>query len=74
MSRPTTKRAKLTALISRKTGAKVEALQRQLGWQPHTIRAEISHLRKSGLIVTCNAAPGGSTYKAQHPAAVGDEV
>lgn len=72
MFKPTTKRAQLTALISRKSGARIEALQRQLNWQPHTIRAEISRLRKSGLIVTCNTAPGGSIYKARHPAAVSD--
>ncbi|MEL7180608.1 MAG: DUF3489 domain-containing protein [Pseudomonadota bacterium] len=51
MTKPITKRAQLAKLISRKSGATIETLQKQLAWQPHTIRAEISRLRKSGLAV-----------------------
>lgn len=74
MTRPKTKRVKLATLISRKSGASIEILQTQLGWQPHTIRAEISRLRKSGLTVTCTANAGRSVYKARQPAPVSSEA
>ncbi|MFK7875154.1 MAG: DUF3489 domain-containing protein [Paracoccaceae bacterium] len=65
MSKPNSKRALLTKMIGRKSGATIEALQEQLNWQPHTIRAEISRLRKTGLIVTHSNSTKGSVYKAQ---------
>jgi predicted ArsR family transcriptional regulator len=60
-----TKRTHLAKLISRKSGATVVTLQNQLGWQPHTIRAEISRLRKSGLVVICTSSANGSIYRTQ---------
>lgn len=72
MPKAETKRAKLTALLNRKSGASIDTLQKQLNWQPHTIRAEISRLRQSGLIVTCNATSNGSVYKAQQAAPESD--
>ena len=74
MTKPKTKRDKLTTLISRKSGANIETLQKQLGWQPHTIRAQISRLRKSGLVVTCTANGACSVYKALQVAPVSSEV
>ncbi len=65
MTKPTTKRAQLTKLISRKSGATIDTLQKQLAWQPHTIRAEISRLRKGGLHVICTASTKGPTYQLQ---------
>lgn len=38
-------------LLSRCNGATTAQLQRQLGWQPHTVRAAISRLRSSGLSI-----------------------
>lgn len=70
MPKSETKRAKLAALISRRSGASVKTLQKQLDWQPHTIRAEISRLRKGGLVVTCNTTSGSSVYKAQQAALI----
>ena len=68
--KPQSKRAQLAKMISRKPGATIEAMQKQLDWQPHTIRAEISRLRRTGLVVTCTAAAKGSVYKAKaHPMA-----
>lgn len=70
---PKTKRALLAQLLNRKSGASINALQDQLGWQPHTIRAEISRIRKSGLIVTCAPSPKGAVYRAQaQPVALAD--
>ncbi len=74
MPKSETKRAILTTLVSRKSGASIALIQKQLGWQPHTIRAEISRLRKSGLVVTCTTNAGGSVYKARQPAPVSSEV
>lgn len=65
MSKPDTKRAKLNALLVRKSGATIETLKKQLGWQPHTIRAEISRLRKGGLTVTRRSSSSGSVYTAR---------
>ena len=62
---PSTKRAKLVELLSRAYGARLTILQKQLDWQPHTVRAEISRLRKTGLVVTCTPGSNGSVYKAQ---------
>lgn len=41
----------LRQLLSRRHGATPSQIQTQLGWQPHTIRAAISRLRRSGLSV-----------------------
>lgn len=41
----------LRKLLARRTGATVVQIQRQLGWQPHTIRAAISRLRSSGVTI-----------------------
>ncbi|MCP5073900.1 MAG: DUF3489 domain-containing protein [Rhodobacteraceae bacterium] len=65
--KPQTKRAQLRKLVNRKSGASIDALQSKLNWQPHTIRAEISRLRKQGLIVTSAPSPKGPVYRAHTP-------
>ncbi len=40
------KKARLEGLLSRPRGATMGQLQKALGWQPHTVRAAISRLRK----------------------------
>lgn len=65
--KPQTKRAQLLKLVSRKSGASVDAIHKKLNWQPHTIRAEISHLRKLGLAVTCTPSAKGPVYRAHVP-------
>ncbi len=64
--KPQTKRAQLIALISRKSGASMRTIEAKLNWQPHTIRAELSRLRKTGLAVTCEAGAKGPVYRAHH--------
>lgn len=58
-----TKTAILRKLLSRKTGADLDALQSATGWQPHSVRAALSGLRKTGYSIdrTDYAKPGGST-------------
>ena len=54
----------LRRLLSRRHGATVAQLQKQLGWQPHTVRAAISRLRSSGLSVELNWSGKVARYRA----------
>lgn len=40
-----TKKAHLFTLLRRKGGASITTLQKEFGWQPHTVRAAISGVR-----------------------------
>ena len=65
MAKTTSKIDKVAKLINRKSGATMEQIQMLTGWQPHSIRAAISGLRKRGITVTLNSKPkGGKIYKA----------
>ena len=48
MSNKPTKPALILRLTQRKTGASMAQLQKATNWQPHSIRAALSGLRKSG--------------------------
>jgi hypothetical protein len=52
-----TKKAKMIAMLSRKSGADVPNLSSTLGWLPHTTRAALSGLRKAGYEIT-SVKPG----------------
>lgn len=58
-----TKTAILRKLLSRKSGADLAALQSATGWQPHSVRAALSGLRKAGYTIDRMdpAKPGGGT-------------
>ena len=61
-----TKAAILRKLLSRKAGADLAALQSAMGWQPHSVRAALSGLRKAGYTIhrTDPAKRGGTaTYR-----------
>lgn len=45
------KQALLRRLLARPEGASLNELETALGWQPHTVRAAISGLRKRGCTV-----------------------
>jgi hypothetical protein len=69
-SKPTppreTKAAILRRLLARKAGADLAALQLATGWQPHSVRAGLSGLRKAGYIIdrTDATKPSGTaTYR-----------
>ncbi len=47
----------LTRLLSRKTGADLGELQAATGWQPHSVRAALSGLRKAGYTLERNPGP-----------------
>ena len=61
-----TKSATIRRLLSRKTGADLAALQEATGWQPHSVRAALSTLRKSGYSIDRTPSKlggGGDAYR-----------
>ena len=46
-----TKTDTIRRLLSRKTGADLSALQKATGWQPHSVRAALSGMRKAGYTI-----------------------
>jgi DNA-binding transcriptional regulator PaaX len=53
----------LHKLLSRRNGATVAQLQKQLGWQPHTVRAAISRLRSSGASIELDRSGKVARYR-----------
>ena len=58
-----TKKAKLEALLSRARGATLAQLQEELGWQPHTVRAAVSRLRRAGHTIELEEMKGRKAYR-----------
>lgn len=58
-----TKSGELCKLLSRRSGATVAQLQRQLDWQPHTIRAAISRLRSAGVPIELDRSRKVARYR-----------
>ncbi len=63
--RPQSKKAILIVLLSRKNGGRSDDLGVKLCWQPHTLRAAISGLRKDGIKIetTSQTSKGGARYR-----------
>ena len=57
------KSARLEAMLCRPKGATPKQLEKSLGWQPHTVRAAISRLRKAGAEVTLDRSARTPTYR-----------
>ena len=64
-SKPITKKAQLIRMLSRKSGADVSAISDKFGWLPHTTRAALSGLRKSGFELT-SEKPGNGGLSLRH--------
>ena len=60
-----TKRDRLIAMLSKPSGATCSTITEQLGWQPHTVRAAICGLRKSGLSITASRSVAKAGKKPQ---------
>ena len=60
---PPSKTGTLRNLLSRRNGATLAQLQKQLGWQPHTIRAAISRLRSSGNTLELDRSGKATRYR-----------
>ncbi|HFQ14670.1 MAG TPA: DUF3489 domain-containing protein, partial [Gammaproteobacteria bacterium] len=56
---PKTKKAQLIHMLKRKAGADIPTISKQLGWLPHTTRAALSGLRKSGFELTAEKPGNG---------------
>ena len=64
MARPkASKKARLAAMLRRPRGATQNQLEKALGWQPHSVRAAISQLRKGGAEVTLDRSARTPTYR-----------
>ena len=50
-TREETKAAAVQRLLKRKSGATLAHLQKATGWQPHSVRAALSTLRKAGFTI-----------------------
>ncbi|MBO6727667.1 MAG: DUF3489 domain-containing protein [Rhizobiaceae bacterium] len=60
-----TKKDQLIGLLSKPSGARASVLVERLGWQPHTVRAALSGLRKQGFeIATSKSAKTGEALYA----------
>ena len=57
------KRDRLEALLRRPKGATMAQLEKTLDWQPHTVRAAISRLRKSGAEVSLDRSGKSPAYR-----------
>ncbi len=59
---PLTKRDRLRARLEQVGGASMTQLAQEFGWQPHTVRAAISGLRRAGLEVQRETGDASSVY------------
>jgi DNA-binding IclR family transcriptional regulator len=60
------KTAHVLTMLARPKGASLDALCKATGWQPHSTRAALSGLRKSGHVIERtpgNGTGGGSVYR-----------
>ena len=60
----TTKKDQLIRLLGARSGRSADILSKKLEWQPHTVRAAVSGLRKAGFEVACETqSKGGTKYR-----------
>lgn len=55
-----TKTDKVRAMLKRPQGARLDAICRATGWQPHSARAALSGLRKAGYTIERRPAGDGT--------------
>jgi hypothetical protein len=68
--RPGSKQAQLITMLMQPDGKSIDDLSQAFGWLPHTTRAVISRLQKSGHVVTrARNDAGQSVYRIEAPAA-----
>ena len=58
-----TKKAQLIQMLSRKSGSDVAAISEKFGWLPHTTRAALTGLRKSGYELTSEKPGNGKPLR-----------
>lgn len=62
-SKPTTKIAILTQHLERAKGATLAELEKATAWQPHSIRAALTGLRKKGITIERSKRGEVSCYR-----------
>jgi hypothetical protein len=68
-ARPGSKLARLIELLMRRGGQTIDDLSKELSWLPHTTRAVVSRLQKSGHVVTRTTGDYGRSVYRIEPAA-----
>ncbi len=65
VARPATKKQRLIDLLSGAKPVAAEKVSKTLDWQPHTVRAAITGLRKAGFVIdtTKGSDCGGTCYR-----------
>jgi len=58
-----TKKQELIRLLGGKSGADIARLSEKLGWQPHSVRAAMTGLRKDGYDIQKKLGPGGKPVR-----------
>ena len=58
-----TKKSRLISLLSKKAGANITSISKKFGWLPHTTRAALSGLRKTGYEISSMKSGTGKTTK-----------
>ncbi|QTD57200.1 DUF3489 domain-containing protein [Parasphingorhabdus cellanae] len=62
--KPQTKAAKVQQLLSRAKGASIEELCEATSWQPHSVRAFLTGLRKKNFVINREARrEDGTAYR-----------
>ncbi len=62
-TKPRTKKAQLIQMLSRKAGADVAAISAKFNWQPHSTRAALTGLRKSGYVLDAEKPGSGKPLR-----------
>lgn len=62
-----TKRAQLITLLERDEGASLDDIVAATGWLPHTTRAALTGLRKSGITLESGKVDGIRRYRIMVP-------
>ncbi len=58
-----TKRAMVIEVLQRADGARISDLTKVTGWLPHTVRAALTGLRKSGFMIETVRGANGAIYR-----------
>ncbi len=61
--RPGTKQALLLTLLTRANGAAMSEMTKATGWQPHSVRAALTGVRKRGYEIERSVEAGASRYR-----------
>jgi hypothetical protein len=61
-SKPLSKKQQVLQLLRAPSGASAAELEQATGWLPHTVRAALTGIRKSGVVITKEKVEGTTRY------------